>query len=806
MILRNWIGILSITICSTYGFTENEGFSVRDSIEMNTFSEPNGMIPDAVAQTSPDGKYFVAVTSRGLIEANQVESSIWLFDSAAVRAFLQRKGTVALPPPPRLLARRSAASIAEAISYMYNPVISDLHWTRDSDSLYFLTQDSSGVHRLCRVKIRTGLVETLSPLSNDVERYSVLNHGVVYTSTRGISAKRAREDLPGDPINANASAVTGLSMSSILFPSQDGLPTPQFRELWMSRGGQFHKVEGASFKLTGVNLAKDADVLSTSPNERYVIRLQPVLNVPPSWQAYVPLPGYEDWHANLTSKSPANYYRPWQYALIDLESGRSQPLLDAPFGETLAYFEANQAVWSRSGNRILLSNSFLPLEGVDASERAKRVHPCAVAVVETPSRQVHCIVYSRNAANITAEVPEPLVLEAASFGPTDDEMVVHLRWLSGKQRWQTERYQYSNQGWKLESTSADDSDKSKAEPVAVGHPNSVSVRIKQSMNVAPALWATDASSGQSKEIWNPNPQFAKMKFGVASVFHWKDQTGYEWTGGLVKPVDYVPGRRYPLVIQTHGFLDYNFMTDGYYPTAGAARPLASSGIVVLQIATNPHHHGELPEAHLQGLGYAAAIDQLASDGLVDPKRVGIIGFSRTCWYVETALIEDPERFAAASITDGTDESYMTTMIFHVGIPSESERMYGAKPFGEGLERWLALAPGFHLDKVEAPLLITAIKPKAIPEEWEIYSSLYQQKKPVELVYIPKGQHILQQPLDRLASQQGNVDWFRFWLQGYERENVEDSSQYSRWRKLRDLQVGRDPESHRAHDSPFRAKE
>jgi len=45
----------------------------------------------------------------------------------------------------------------------------------------------------------------------------------------------------------------------------------------------------------------------------------------------------------------------------------------------------------------------------------------------------------------------------------------------------------------------------------------------------------------------------------------------------------------------------------------------------------------------------------------------------------------------------------------------------------------------------------------------LYSSLKQQQKIVDLKYIPDGQHILQQPWHRHASQQETVDWFVRWL-------------------------------------------
>jgi hypothetical protein len=109
---------------------------------------------------------------------------------------------------------------------------------------------------------------------------------------------------------------------------------------------------------------------------------------------------------------------------------------------------------------------------------------------------------------------------------------------------------------------------------------------------------------------------------------------------------------------------------------------------------------------------------------------------------------------------------------------------GGAPFGDGLQHWLASAVTFKLDRVDTPLRIEAITKLSVLEEWEIYSSLTQQAKPVDLIYIPHGQHILQKPLERYASQQGNVDWFRFWLEDYEDSDPAKSQQYLRWRTLR----------------------
>jgi hypothetical protein len=209
------------------------------------------------------------------------------------------------------------------------------------------------------------------------------------------------------------------------------------------------------------------------------------------------------------------------------------------------------------------------------------------------------------------------------------------------------------------------------------------------------------------------------------------------------------------------------------------------------------------EAHDEIEGWKAAVAKLSGEGIVDPARVGIAGFSRTCWQVEEALISVPTLFHAAVVADGLDLSYMTYRLLSPSRPSmakEYEKMIGAKPEGKGLEAWIESAPGFHLDKVVTPLRIEAIGKTSILTEWETYSSLEEQHKPVDLIYIPRGQHILQKPWDRLASQQGTIDWFRFWLQGYEDPAIEKRSQYQRWRRLRE-RASEPADQHRGDEVP-----
>ena len=81
-----------------------------------------------------------------------------------------------------------------------------------------------------------------------------------------------------------------------------------------------------------------------------------------------------------------------------------------------------------------------------------------------------------------------------------------------------------------------------------------------------------------------------------------------------------------------------------------------------------------------------------------------------------------------------------------------------------------------------------VRIKNVPFMWEPYAALHYLHKPVELIILNTEEHVLTNPAVRLASQGGSVDWFRFWLQGYEDPNPSKAEQYQRWREMRKMQA------------------
>jgi len=747
-----------ILLASTCSLANERVFTVRDSIEMVRFFRD-----DAHVQFSPDARYFAVVTSRGILSSDKIESTLWIFSTARVRAFLQ-KNQATEAPHPFALARMAVVLRNNYTNDSYEPVITAFQWLYNSRGIIFQAQDTAGIRRLYRADLGSTLVRVITPANYDVTTFATAGNTIFYEA----SLSRTSQSI-GERINADAVDLTGTLLFSALFSDASEVRQQEHMyddDLWVLRNNRIHKVIAGE----SANASKLLSVLVPFPDGHAVVIVRPAPAILSSWNTFKPAPGLPTAKIQAGKPNAAHWsnFRPLEYTLVDVATGVMQPLIAAPQAWTLGWGHDAGAIVSPSATKVLLLNTFLPLEGANAAERARRRYPCMAALVD---------VYSKNAACLAFHSPngEAEIVQTGSFGKNDNDILLTMKHLSNDALTYN-RYHYENNIWRL---------------VAFGEkPHALqafSIVIRQDLNTPAALWATDPGIHKMKKLWEPNPQLIGMNLGTASILRWRDKSGYEWSAGLVKPPGYVPGRRYPLVIQNHGFNPKEFLSDGSFTSAFAARPLASAGMIVLQMEDNHQHRESLEEAPEQLLGYRSAIDRLNAMGLIDPKRVGIIGFSRSSYYVENAIIREPTLFIAASLNDGVDESYMTYLLAgENGYRLDPEQIYGTMPFGKGLQTWINKAPGFQLDRVRVPLLIAAIEPFSILGEWEIYASLRMQRKPVDFVYFPTGQHILQKPWERLASQQSNVDWFRFWLQGYEDPDPAKKAQYIRWNELRVL--------------------
>ena len=511
--------------------------------------------------------------------------------------------------------------------------------------------------------------------------------------------------------------------------------------------------------------------LALSPDGRFSVATTIVsnTNTPPSWETLYPPPYASDPYRIRAGRQRDMH----QYIQMDIQTGSVQSLTDAPLSWDAGAWASVTAspTWSRDGKAILLPNTFLD------SRDNKPSRPC-VAVVDLASNTRTCVELLKGRTETGAEEGYRSIRAVDFVGGDRKRVAVTFHVREQGNALMTVEYRHTSDGtWQVVAQSEGELD--------VGQ-NGLEVTVRQGLNEPPVLVATN--KGISRVIWDPNPQLKNIEFGEASVYTWKDKEGRTWRGGLFKPVDYKTGQRYPLVIQTHGFLESEFRPSGGYTTAFAARALAAAGIAVL-VVTEDCPLGTSSEGPCAVSGYEAGARRLVSEGLVDPEKIGMIGWSRTGFYVMKALTTGSPRLAAASVTDSTLVDYFQYMALagFKEIGREYESMIGAPPFGEGLQQWVKLSPGFNLDKVTAPLLVVGDGPATLFDMWGAYAGLQYLQKPVDLIMLNTDEHILTNPAVRMASQGGSVDWFRFWLKSEEDPDPAKKEQYARWRELRKLQ-------------------
>jgi dipeptidyl aminopeptidase/acylaminoacyl peptidase len=312
-----------------------------------------------------------------------------------------------------------------------------------------------------------------------------------------------------------------------------------------------------------------------------------------------------------------------------------------------------------------------------------------------------------------------------------------------------------------------------------------------------------------------NPELSKVQFAAVESVHWVTSGGLNVFGLLFLPPNYNPKKRYPLVIQTKGDGEGAFVCDSglNHDPSFAPQPIATAGIMYLvrTVSDDWRFQDDLdnrPKGYPGGIGEAvqqmdiwdSAVEMLNKKEMIDPSKVGIIGFSRTGWQVEFDLVHARTRYVAATAADNVMYG-LSNYWLDSWASDDAEQMYGGPPYGESLENWRKYSLSFNIQDIHTPLLIEVMGygaredlPFKWPGKWpgnllnyyEIRKGLSRLGKPFEMYYYPDEQHQPDHPKARVASLQRNVDWFRFWLQDYEDSTPAKREQYERWRALKKL--------------------
>ncbi len=714
--------------------------TIADAIRMTRLANPDyiggAWAKPKVAEFSPNGKQFIVVVRKGNLENNTNEYSLLLFRTA--EAFR-------VPTAEVLLTLASSSN---------RPAIQRAIWLDDNQTIAFLGEQPGEEQQLYTFNCATKKLNRVTNHPTSVIAYSMTKRGNAFAFV----AERPANRVLSDRTMREGFRVTTQWLHDLIAGIERSGPWETDLFLQRRRSKRVVRMEVQD------PLVSYGAGLSLSSDGRYLVLMTHVRSVPEQWK------DYKDEYLQILLRqgsSASGVSRVVQYTLIDTQAGRSVALIDAPLGGL-----GTELAWAPDNRSVVVTNVHLPLDIGDVAEsEARRAGPFVVQV-RLPSREIVKFPSSDLKLVRWDAKTNRVLFESGRFDAIMGKEVPRIA------------YEIKDEAWREADAALEAPDDQKTPDVV----------LEEDLNTPPKIYALDSKSKERSLLLNLNPQFNNLEFANVEHVKWKARDGHDVDGGLYIPPGYVEGQKYPLILQTHGFNPRRFWIDGPWTTAFAAQAFASKAFVVLQVNDwpDPEEYPKIsssPKEALQQMSsFEGAIDYLDGRGLIDRNRVGIIGFSRTCFHVKYALTHSRYPFAAASVSDGLDAGYFQYIAFSNtgGIASELEGMNGGSPFAESLASWLGLSPGYNLHKVRTPMRIEALGPASLLGEWEWFAGLVRLGKPVELTFQPDADHMVEKPWERLVSQQGNVDWFCFWLKGEEDTDPGKAEKYARWRELRKL--------------------
>ncbi len=736
-------------------FAGERPWTVKDSVELTYFSAAqneigiNSIIKADVTASSDGGRFFV-ITQKGDLSDDSNVYVISVYETNAVSATLNMRAST--PPTPRWQRTIRSKSIRERGLY-------DVRWLHDSSAITYLAAEGDAVRQVMRWDLYTDTVTALTSTPLSVESYSMQGDVLVFIAWVD-EGKTDADSLYSYPLTY---------MRQPDWYAALGGRTPLYGAFVRLADGTVRQI-GPAQTAAGVRLEQPA----VSPNGRTAIvqRSVPPTEAPAAWREY-----------RSTNRDPLGVWR--YFAIVDIDTGREKTAIDAPTGAVVGNWTSAQALWFPDSRRVLLVNSMLPMQ----ADRPERLGTSYVLELDVTTGAYRVV--DRLPAAPEGEVYPPRA-DVRWLKPGREFIVTYgASWMKDPIEHATV-YSLSQKQWVARRAPAP---ASAASAGRLG--KNLSVQIRQSLNEPPRLIASN-DRGQI-ELMPPDPILDEVRRSPAQRISWSDRNGHEWHGLMVLPSSPLPRQGHPLIIQICDNDPEFFLPDGgSYRPGFAAQAMAARGFAVLTLDPLGGERGVMGTAE-EGSNMVAGVDgavmHLKGRALVDPQRVGVMGFSRMgymTYYVATHAKEFVP--AAAIVQDSFDASYIQYATVGVIFPreiaqfEEFEQQYaGGGSFWSNKQSWLAEAPGFNLDRMETPLLITQHYAPAVLSSLlmlEPYGGLSIRRRPVEAVLYKEAPHVLVRPRQRQAAMELAMDWMAFWINGEESADSAHATRNEHWRKLR----------------------
>ena len=276
----------------------------------------------------------------------------------------------------------------------------------------------------------------------------------------------------------------------------------------------------------------------------------------------------------------------------------------------------------------------------------------------------------------------------------------------------------------------------------------------------PELYLLRSLNGPPARLTDFNRALAAYIYPRSVSVEWRAPDGQRNDGILTYPSSFTPGKRYPLVVFSHGGPEAASTEDFDNGEIGPLRDLfAADGYLVFE----PNYRGSdnLGNAHMHaiyrdpGIGpdsdVISGIQMLEQKGIVDTSRIAAVGHSYG-GYMTAWLISHHHFWRCAVVADGAVDWTQEYELSGAGNLAWTRDSLGGSPWDpQSAELYRTGSPITYAGDITTPTLIlsgTADITVPITESFALYHALASRHVPVEFIGIPGAHHSPQDPVHR----------------------------------------------------------
>ena len=286
------------------------------------------------------------------------------------------------------------------------------------------------------------------------------------------------------------------------------------------------------------------------------------------------------------------------------------------------------------------------------------------------------------------------------------------------------------------------------------------------------VFVSDTMNFAPRQLTKMTEQTKDLILGTREVVTWKSTDGTEIEGVLIKPADFDPSRKYPLLCIIHGGptgIDRPSLLTPDSRTYPSDIWVARGALILKVNYRGSAGYGEtFRRLNVRNLGVGDAwdvisgVDSLISKGLVDRNRVACMGWSQG-GYISAFLTASSDRFVAISV--GAGISNWATYYYNTDITPFTINYLGKNPVDDP-DIYQKTSPMGYIKSARTPTLIQhgeLDRRVPIANAYELRQALEDRGVKVEMIVYKGFGHGISKPKAQRAVMQHNLGWFNHYI-------------------------------------------